>query len=168
MSTEKKSPKQRFEEKYVVAENGCWIWTAATDSSGYGVFSYEQHLWRAHRVSLVIYKGLDIRPPSESYDGSTDINGCHICDVRLCVNPDHIFLGTQSDNIQDCLAKDRFVVGSRQNEDNGHCRITDVQVNEIRSMYKTGDYTQKELAAMFSIGQTHVSRIVRNEQRNYT
>lgn len=134
--------------------NGCWLWTGGMDTSGYGVFYYEGKLHRAHRVSLIL---------AEVEVG--DLLVCHKCDIRNCVNPDHLFLGTQSDNIQDMVKKGRQNIGLRDNEHNGHTKIPNQDIILIREMYASKNYTQKQLAIQFGLAQTHISRIVRGKAR---
>lgn len=81
----------------------CWLWVGSKVPSGYGSFGFIvdgfRTTIRAHRMGWHILKGP--APPG--------LLGCHICDIRDCVNPDHIFWGTQSDNMQDCSRKGRLV-----------------------------------------------------------
>ncbi len=92
----------KFESKYeAIPESGCWLWSGVLDKDGYGHFhTYAQGKRRftcAHRVAYEIY----VAPiPS-------GMSVLHRCDVRSCVNPAHLFIGTQKDNIADMIRKGR-------------------------------------------------------------
>lgn len=90
---------ERFYKKIKIVETGCWEWTAAryNNKHMYGSFRYNSKKTLAHRASYLIYNG----------DIPEGLLVCHTCDNEKCVNPGHLFLGTQSDNMQDMLSKNR-------------------------------------------------------------
>lgn len=89
------STHDRFMEKVQVsAGDDCWAWTGCADSTGRGNFQGRA----APRAAYWFLKGIE--PPSDMYV-------CHTCDNPNCVNPDHLFLGTQKDNILDMISKGR-------------------------------------------------------------
>ncbi len=94
-------PRKRFEEKYYITP-GCWIWIAALGSSGYGHFWFNGNPTPAHRASYQIYVG----------EIKDNLQVLHRCDNRLCVNPDHFFLGTHKDNMDDRTNKGRDKKGN--------------------------------------------------------
>ncbi len=127
-------------------DNGCFIWQRCHADNGYGLALGTG----AHRLSWAmvygpIRKGLCV---------------CHRCDVKDCVNPDHLFLGTQKDNILDKMAKGRQSRG----EKHGRAKISDLDVQKIRVLANLG-MTQKEIAKQFGLKQPHISEIIRRVAR---
>ncbi|MBU4154394.1 MAG: HNH endonuclease [Proteobacteria bacterium] len=125
-------------------ENGCWNWTKQL-VDGYGAIQINCKAYKAHRV--VYELTYDLIP-----DG---MHVLHSCDNRKCCNPKHLFLGTNKDNVNDKVKKDRQAKG----EDN-HSKLTEEQVLEIRRLYSLGNYSQKKLAKMFGVGHTIIGNII--------
>lgn len=89
---------QRFDEKWTPEPySGCWLWSGALSDTGYGIFHFEGKLMGAHKASWVMRFGKI----------GSKIDVCHRCDTPSCVNPSHLFTGTRSDNMQDCISKGR-------------------------------------------------------------
>ena len=101
-----KKIEDRFE---VITETGCWIWKMSVDRVGYGHEWVGGKLRQAHRVSYETHIG----PIPHG------MKVLHKCDVRACINPSHLFLGTQKENIQDCKKKGRIRPLQAKSEENG-------------------------------------------------
>ena len=137
------NPQQRFEAK-VVKTDGCWEWRAGT-RGGYGRLRVDGRKQTASRVAYALYKG----PISQG------LKVCHSCDNPKCVRPDHLFLGTQRQNVDDMIAKRRHIDGKRRGAENGNAKLTPEQVIAIRSDARS----QSAIAASYGIGQAAVSKI---------
>lgn len=134
----------RFIEKTKVCDlsnpDSCWVWTACINQSGYGMFWHETKMELAHRVSFSLFK-------KENTEGLCVL---HKCDNRICVNPEHLFLGTNLDNMKDRNQKGRTACGERV----GNSKLTDIQVREIRSL--RNKLSQVELGKRYNISTRHI------------
>ena len=127
--------------------NGCWEWRLCRDKDGYGKTQVFGKYYRAHRVSWELNYG-------EIPQG---LFVCHRCDNPSCVNPEHLFLGTNSENIKDSFAKGR---SNQQGTNNGSSVLTEAQVREIRTRYENESISQRNLARQYGITQASVSSII--------
>ena len=91
------STKDRLLAKIATDRGGCWQWTAGTFDSGYGAISIDGKMMKAHRVAYAEFVGLI----------PVGMCVCHRCDNPGCINPAHLFLGTNADNATDMMEKGR-------------------------------------------------------------
>ncbi len=90
--------RERFDLKWKSDSSGCWIWKASKNKQGYGYFKLDGRMQKAHRVSWMIFSGSVVKD---------DTCVLHHCDNPSCVRPNHLFLGTYSDNLIDSFKKGR-------------------------------------------------------------
>ena len=126
----------------------CWSWMAAKNPRGYGCFKLDGKSRGAHRVSA-LWAGII----SDISDGSPV---CHSCDNPACVNPDHLWRGTQAENLADMRKKGRavFVKGSAH----GGSKLTEQDVRYIKIFLAAGA-RHKVIAKNFGVDQSQISRI---------
>jgi len=131
----------------------CWAWKGSVCSNGYGRVSVNGALTGAHRHAWAITNG----PIPEG------ICVLHRCDNPPCVNPAHLWLGTQLENIQDRVAKGRNgATGSKHGADGYNAKLTSEAVSEIRSRYAAGGITQQQLGEAHGVNRSTIGYIVRN------
>ena len=140
-----------FWSKTEPQHNGCIIFTPKSNVKGYGKLSYRGRIWRAHRLAWHLTFG-------HIPDG---LCVCHKCDVRRCVNPDHLFLGTNADNFADMVAKDRHLkfakARSQPGSLHGKAKLTEGQAIYIRN----SSAATCVLAKRFDVNSTTIRRIRR-------
>lgn len=135
---------ERFARNFAKGAD-CWLWSGTLDRDGYGRFGLNNRQPAAHRISWQLHKG----------EIPAGLNVCHHCDTPACVNPDHLFLGTQKDNLSDCARKGRTALGEKQ----GRSKLRVPDVLEIRRMGAVG-IPQRTIASQFNVSQSSVSDIV--------
>jgi hypothetical protein len=149
--------------------SSCWNWLGEITWCGYGRFSRTESNVRtrtgAHRKALELTFG-------KIQEG---LFVCHKCDNRRCVRPDHLFLGTQKDNLSDMVQKGRSAKGethgrytkpgrTARRERHGRALLTEQQVIEIRQRYAVGDITLTNLAKDYAVCRSQVWNITSGNQ----
>ena len=129
----------------------CWPWKASTDRHGYGYFRLDGGMRKAHRVAYELTHG-------PIPDGQVVR---HRCDNPGCVNPGHLELGTQADNVRDRDERKRRAPPAGAN--NGRAKLTAEQVAEIRARYSTGYIAQADLARAYGVSHATIHAIVRGK-----
>ena len=115
----------------------CWIWSGALKPNGYGDMLYKGRTQTAHRISYQLFVG--------EIDKNLDV--CHKCDVRHCVNPSHLFVGTRKQNMEDAVAKNRM--------SKFKAKLTKQQADNIKVL----DMPNYLIAKKYNVSQNIISRI---------
>ena len=136
--------KQRFESCVTRAgSDSCWMWTRKPNANGYGYIKVKNKKVLAHRLSYQLHVG-------EIPDGMII---CHSCDTPLCVNPDHLFLGTHAINVADKVAKGRQTIGER----NSRAKLTDEAVAAIRVLVGKFGIKRSAIAKSLKLSKTTIT-----------
>jgi hypothetical protein len=159
----------RFEEKVSPEPTtGCWLWTGAAIRQGYGYARANGRTRRAHRAIVEHRLGRELPP---------DVYVCHRCDNPACVNPDHLWLGTNADNMRDkqqkgrCSRNEQRSGAMRSGAEHYNAKLTPELIEQVRAAYggplsnsgrKNGVINPRSLtgvAARFGISVDTVRRI---------
>lgn len=140
----------RFNSKYIkTGNNDCWLWTGWKDKDSYGWIKINKKVYRAHRISYYISNGY------------FPINNClHTCDTPSCVNPNHLFDGTQADNVKDCVNKGRsrygktFKIGDKP----ANRKFLQEDIEVIKYLIDN-KIPQRSIAKLFKTTHTTISEI---------
>jgi hypothetical protein len=137
----------RFFQRTRKTDN-CWLWTAGTfhHSKPYGYLWVKNKFIATHRLSWEIHNG----PIPKG------LMVCHTCDNPICVNPAHLFLGTNGQNTADKVKKGRQARGEKQ----GSAKLTEADIWRIREAYRLRLFLAKELALVFKVSPNHIQQIV--------
>lgn len=133
-------------ESLIIKKPGdaCWEWIGFKTPDGYGKFGVGRgNQYYTHRFAWLFHTGTD----------PGDMQVCHTCDNPACCRPDHLFLGTQTDNMKDMTAKGRRSTAQlkdRRGERSGMAKFKDEQVIEMRTLRSNGGVTVKALAKRFN------------------
>lgn len=122
-------------------DSGCWEWTAHRFENGYGAIIIEKKVRKAHRVSYELHCG-------PIPDGARIL---HKCDNPSCINPDHLRIGTQTENVEDMIAKGRKALGERT----GVSKLTEQDVIAIRRSTEPS----RKIATTYGVGKTTINSI---------
>jgi HNH endonuclease len=138
--------KSNFRDRYTIHPNGCWDWNGKPTRVGYGRISIKTKNFQAHRFSWEIHCG----------SIPTGCCICHRCDRPICVNPEHLFLGTPLDNTRDMITKGRHRGGKGES-------ISKLSVAQVKAIKANEIDTQDFLAQQHNVSRSLISRIKRNE-----
>lgn len=144
-----RSAESRFHDKYIPEPNtGCWLWTGYF-SGDYGFFYLKGKNVYAHRFSYELSYG----------EIGVNMCVCHKCDNPSCVNPEHLFKGTQKENVQDCHKKRRNVTTRLVGTKNPSSKLSEKEVLEIRYLYEAGKLDLKNDPIRFGVSRSLIEKI---------
>lgn len=143
-----KTKDERFWEKVNKTET-CYMWIGTIAPSGYGEITINGKCIRAHRLSYGLFKG----PIPKG------LFVLHTCDNPSCVRPEHLWLGTQKQNMQDMLSKGR--ANKAIGENNGMVKLTEKEVLEIRCKHAAG-ISKNQLEVEYNVGRRCITKIIKN------
>jgi len=137
--------KERIDNKVErIPEGGCWVWMGTTTVRGYGQIISNNRKHYAHRASYEAFIG----------EIPKDMHVCHACDNVYCVNPAHLFLGTQKQNLEDMARKGRSTKGER----NPMSKLNKEDVKDIKYLFSTG-LSDSEISIEFSVCRQTINNI---------
>jgi len=141
----------RFERNFKKSD-GCWLWqgSVVSDRGGYGRFHIGKKSYRAHRLSWQVYMG----------EWPGDLFVCHKCDTPRCVNPDHLFLGTTTDNMRDMIRKGRKYDQSGENHPSN--KLSEKDVFAIRNAHRNG-ISQADLHRQYGMSRAAICKIIQGK-----
>lgn len=142
-----------FKNTCIDVKTNCLIWTGKCDAKGYGKVYYRGQ-FRAHRIAWILTYGTI---PHK-------LHVLHKCDNPPCVNPDHLYVGTNKDNVRDKVNRGRLVLPCNKGEANGMAILNISQVNEIKNANRG---TIKELAGSFGVSPQTAYAIRAGARWNY-
>jgi hypothetical protein len=128
-------------------ESGCWLWRGMVVATGYGMVRFERKMYPAHRLAWKLFHG-EIPP---------GLVVCHKCDVRACVNPEHLFVGTMMDNIRDMKEKGRSPHGDKHSRS----KLTAEKVSRIKTLLAEDRMRVSEIAREYGVTHATIDSIKR-------
>ncbi len=136
---------ERFLNKVMPEPNtGCWLWIGAKFNDGYGSFYLNGENVRAHRFSYLYHIG-----------AADNLNVCHTCDTPSCVNPQHLFLGTHKQNVEDKVRKGRQAIGMNH----GRSKLNWDIVKEIRA----SEESQIGMSRRYNVSPKAIRNVLNNK-----
>jgi len=148
-----KTDGERFWEKVDVVgkrKNECWEWSGSKNKKGYGMFRYDGKNISTHRCSWILHYG----------EIPNDLFVLHKCDNPSCVNPNHLFLGTNEDNMKDMAQKGR--AGTKFGTSHSNSKLCEEDIVEIFRLKNDG-FLGVEIARIYNVTSANISYILKGK-----
>ena len=151
---------KRFWDKVDIKSSlECWDWQASKNHKGYGKFTFQYQYWRSHRFAWYITNG----------DIPEGMHVLHNCDNVKCCNPNHLRLGTNSENAKDRKDRNRYMSGDRNYFYGKHfsgelaasSKLKSTEVSQIKDLYKNGVYNMTQLGQLYNVSKTTTRMAIR-------
>ncbi len=143
------NPIKRFNKFFKKSgKDKCWKWEGGFGRDDYGSFYDGKNQIAAHRFSYIIHNKVKLK---------TNELVCHICDNPKCVNPDHLFIGSYQDNVDDAVKKKRHAFGEKV----GTSKLREKDTILIKQLLKYNCYSHRELSILFNISKPAITSINR-------
>jgi hypothetical protein len=149
VKTTRLSLREKLLKNSIASESGCRLWVKPVDDQGYGHIGINGKIDRAHRASYREFVG----------EIPTGMFVCHRCDVRHCINPEHLFLGSNQENIADMVSKGRNALGER----NHKAKLTEADVKMVRHLYSAERKTYRAIGELYGVTEQAVYAIIRGK-----
>lgn len=150
----KRSLEERlFARREIDPARGCWLWTGKCYTNGYGTIKLGGRAGKfrkVHRVAASLWLNIDLDSP---------MHVLHHCDVRRCFNPEHLYGGTNADNVHDRATRKRGREHRQRGAAHHMAKLTDDDVREIRRLVARG-HRQREIADTYGVKVQQISRII--------
>jgi hypothetical protein len=147
-------PEKLWEKIKVKSKDECWEWVGSLYPGGYGIIKINCKNYRTHRLAYELTYGPILN----------NLHVLHKCDNKKCCNPNHLFLGTHKDNMKDRDLKGRN--GDIKGMKNPNHKLTIEQIYEIKRLYNSKKYTQRELGKLFGTHYNNIWKIINNKSWN--
>lgn len=139
--------KNRLLNYKLIDNNGCWIWKKCTNQQGYGIIRARRKNLLAHRLSYELFK--------KENPGEKEV--CHMCDIPICINPEHLFLGTHSENMKDALRKKRHP----REENHYNAKLNTEMVKSIKNLLRN-KLSLRKIAKLYNVSASAINSISLN------
>lgn len=136
--------RKRIVSRITVSDSECWVWSLKIRPNGYARMKFLGDSWYAHRLSYFAFKG----------DIPDGCDVCHRCDNRRCVNPEHLFLGSRKENMQDCVEKGRQARGEKL----PHSKLSDAERAQVIDLIKYG-FSYQEVGSCYGVTRHAINHI---------